>query len=283
MQADELMARSGTKAMGLAALSTSFQRKEDKKAGRMLHKHNKGGRDMKKVSSFVLALFLMMICTSTSYAEIPNIPHISENLELRGGISYGMTKNEVTQFETEKGNTDYKTKDSSDAKVYNYCIDYTTEIAGVNSQYSHLTYYFDEQNNLLGMGYSFGDGDHPVNGNNIYDKMYSTIVQKYGKPMSVGDLISSSIYSQILYDSLYMKAILKMAGVNSPITKVAQWIIAYDDCYLLIDIHIWAFDSSSDPFLNIGYRLFSESELRSLIGNDAAKQQETDQKRNDDL
>lgn len=235
---------------------------------------------MKRFVAIALALFMMLVQVS-SYAA-SDIPRVNGNLELRGGIHFGMTLSDVVAFEQGKGNSNYKTN-TADDEIYEYDIDYTTTIAGVNSSYGHLRYYFGQQDSLIGMGYMFGEGDHPVNGNNIYDEMYSTMVQKYGEPMSKDALISSSPYTQELYDSLYMQSLMKMIGKSYTVKNVAQWLVAYDDCYLLIDMHISIYSSTSNPFLHIGYRLFSEAELQALIGNDVSTQEESNQQRNNDL
>lgn len=237
---------------------------------------------MKKITMSILSLVLAMVMVSSAFAL--DIPHIDGNLELRGGVTFGMKQDDIVAFEKGKGNTSYETStDDDNSKIYDHRIDYKTEIAGVGNSNSHLRYFFDKQNNFQGMSYHFGEGDHPVNGNSIYNDMYQTIVQKYGEPMTKDALISSSLYSQELFDSLYSKELFKMLGYDGSVTDVAQWLVAYDDCYLLIDMHISKLKSTSNPFLKIGYRVFSESELQEIIGNDINTQQETNQKRNDDL
>ena len=235
---------------------------------------------MKRIRSMLLIILILLV--QTSFAEALEIPHIDGNMELRGGIYFGMTLADVVKFEESKGNVDYETT-SSDDKIYTKRIDYTTEIAGVDNNYSHLRYFFDQQDVFVGMGYNFGEGNHPVNGKEIYDEMYATIVQKYGEPKTKDSLISSSVYTQELFDSLYMQALSKSFGSSYSVMDLAQWLVSYDDCYLLIDMHITQYSPSSNPFLNIGYRVFRDSEYQSLIENDIGETEEYNQKRNDDL
>lgn len=235
---------------------------------------------MKKVTVSILSLILAVLMVSTAFAL--DITHIEGKLELRGGIAFGMTEDDIVKVEAEKGNTGYNTvTDDDNSKIYDHRIDYKTEIAGIGN--SHLRYFFDKQNNFIGMSYHFGEEDNPVNGNNIYSDMYQTIVQKYGEPMTKDALISSSLYSQELWESLYNQQLFKMIGYNGTVTDVAQWLVAYDDCYLLIDVHVSTLKAGSNPFLHVGYRVFSEAELQEVIGNDISTQEEADQKRNNDL
>ena len=117
---------------------------------------------MKKCLMSIISLVLAMLMVSPAFAM--DIPHIEGKLELRGGVAFGMMQDDIVKFEKGKGNTGYDTvTDDDDSQIYDHRIDYKTEIAGIGN--SHLRYFFDKQNNFIGMSYLFGEGNSPVNGN----------------------------------------------------------------------------------------------------------------------
>ena len=234
----------------------------------------------RKPVTLFLTLILSIFLIVSSNAESLDIPRISESLSLRGGIKSGMSLNEVIQFESNNGNTDYSSGKERSELIYKKEIHYSTNIAGYD--YSTLFYFFDKQSTCMGVGYIFGDGDHPVNGEKIHDEMYSTLVQKYGEPLSKNELLSDNLYSPLLNFAFYTQSMMKMLGRSYSIHDFSQWLIAYEDCYLLIDLYLTTPQGSS-PMLNTGYRFLNESELKTIIGNDLNTQNEMNEKRQNDL
>lgn len=229
---------------------------------------------MKKITALMLSM--VMIILSVTSASAMEIRQMDGNMQFRNGITYGMTMEDVIAFENSKGNTEYETSENDDAEVYSRSISYSSEVGG---EPATLMYHFDQKDTLIGMDYNFASDNNKDQ--NKYNKMYTSIVQKYGEPMEKGDIISSSLYSITLYENLRTWASYQYLGINSyKLTDIAQWIVSFEDCYLLIDIH---YKSSYGYQLCIGYRLFSETELENLLKNDQETIEEENQQRLNDL
>ena len=141
------------------------------------------GAKLKRILFFLILLF------SFSFLAVSN----AENFYMRNGITYGITKNEILSLEQQLRHQNPVTDDG-------YKIVYSTQnVAGIDN--TVVTYYCNRSSGLLeGISYHFGTTEHLIDGNSIYNTIYSSLVSKYGEPTTKDAQISTRLFTQEFYD-----------------------------------------------------------------------------------
>lgn len=211
---------------------------------------------MKKIliTSLVLMLALTMVCPSLAEGKRMNEPFTLRGMEL-----FGMTKDQV--IDAEKGR-------SLDDRGQKITIDSIT-LAGIPS--SRLTYTFNASTDVCeSVIYEFVTYFNRKNSSNsksAYNNVYSTLVEKYGKPN----------WSQ------YLNKPMPPMMYNKPkIEELDSWLLEFDDCYVNIVLYKWN-DQSTYYYCDVIYHIRSKEQMNNMWKTQKENEQRQQEQRNSDL
>ena len=124
---------------------------------------------MKRITCLFLVLLILPVC---SFAEQTQ----STEFSIRNGISFGMTKDEISKIETLPIKSDF-------SPIFtNYGPATIFGIASSNAEYD-----FDENGELYQMYFALGDEETKSTTKANYDKIVDSLTQKYGEPLDMPD------------------------------------------------------------------------------------------------
>lgn len=236
---------------------------------------------MKKAIVYILTLTILILGTTANAASINlEIPKVEGSFSVRNGILFGMSGKEVEQIEKKQGSEE--AIDSGNWKKY---IVYEGSVAGYSQSTIH--YYFVDNNNmedLYSFDYMFGmyDSWSASAATKVFNEMADAIINKYGKPIYTAKdevlfPILSSAYNYLgVVDDFY------------DLRDFSQWIVEYDDEYVVIDVVLSQMNrsiiSSEYPYYcHVGYRRISKQEFEQIISQIETTQQNNEDAKNNDL
>lgn len=235
---------------------------------------------MKKVTVVLLAC-LLIVMFNHSLAEAPMI---NEDFTIRNGIHFGMTHEEVQASEKAYGTSDEKTYEYTCDETYNptnYATQYVyvdTTILGYPG--SNVSYFFDDDGNMMSFSYALGKvKGSGVSSAEAYTDVNALLTEKYGTPFAIDKAISEEIVTCSMSEDIFSTELSKAFGQNCYVKDIRQWVVKYNDCYVLIDLYVEKMFSDSPEVCHVGYRV-----LPSDIGNELQSQQEVNEgKRQTDI
>lgn len=211
---------------------------------------------MKKIliTSLVLMLALIMVCPSLAEGK-----RINETFTLRGMNLFGMTKNQV--INAEKGH-------SVEDKGYKITIERIT-LAGFPN--SRLKYTFAGSTDVCeSVTYEFVTYDnryYPSNSKKAYDSVYSTLVEKYGRPN---------------WSQYFDNPLPPMMFGNPKIEELDSWLLEFDDCYVNIVLYKWN-SKSTYYYCDVIYHIRSKEQMNNMWKTQKENEQRQQEQRNSDL
>ena len=213
-----------------------------------------------KYGKMIVLLILALSLLFPAMAE--NVTKVDDSFSIRNNITYGMNYNQVLYSEFQQnGMEPTSSEDNIDtSQDYGYPFDYTKSIGyrGItisNIPDSFLSYYFDENDILVSIGYRFGSAYIVPPIDATYSSMKNALTKKYGKPYNdTGTLITKELITSELSNNYRNNVLFSLIDSRTHISNICQWCISYQNCDLLIDL--FTCQSSRNEFCYIGYKLF---------------------------
>ena len=213
---------------------------------------------MKKYVSCVLALAIILSCTSISYAE---------EFSIRNGIQFGMSIEQVRSIEEKNGSPKYEDVKDYDSKHYpGYSVlkIATASIGGIDtSSYGKIVYCFDKNKHLDCIVYEFGTHFPKASADEKYVKIKKTMEEKYGKSIDEGTyLVKTPVYYRWdWYKSMYGR-----------LYHNNQWVIRFENYYVVIDLVELAMAGGTANNLNsvqviLEYKIVDAQTINDLLQN----------------
>ena len=226
---------------------------------------------MKRILStlLLLSLLISMSVASADFAKMEG------DFSIRGGIQFGMTPEEVKSIE--KGSASEKEK-----KDY-FEIGYGgfDSLAGIpiyRAKSDIITYQFDMiSKKLVAVNYWFGYYDGSADA--YFNELCTTIAAKYGAPYNdnngkVFNVITPALESWINLINM---------GFSYKVSNLSDWILEYDDYYVLINVFtLRDADNNSDQLL-VGYKFITRDEMARILENAESEIREKEKQRNNDI
>lgn len=205
---------------------------------------------MKRLFATILAL--IMLCTGTCFADTTKM---EGEFSIRGGVKFGMTIEEVQAIEgTGKIWEDWNSYVLGNVTSLSYHED---SLAGISCQggFNNLEYYFGVDDNLRGIRYWYGFFSSAL-AKDYFDELYEALSQKYGEPLDDSNALAG-VFASPACDSFFEGSVT--------IPMISQWMIEYDDSYVIIDLIIQSTGTHSKTFEPmIGYREITQEEMNSI-------------------
>ena len=236
---------------------------------------------MRKLTAWIALGMVMLMGTNA----------IAETFEIRNGIHFGMSVEEV--IEVEKGNglsTGNEPKeangDTANAQVMGYKPGKNLEIyylpdsiAGIDGGNNHqsIRYVFEASNNsLYAIEYWFGYFSTTSN----YEEIQAAFEEKYGEPLHKADGEFFSPYTP----SLGMYFLYAYLGADDEkLSDYSQRLVSYDDINVVIETVLMYSTKTGRYELRAGYRSITNEELEQIISDTNAAQTEKERQRNSDI
>lgn len=213
---------------------------------------------MKKgISIFIL--FVLLVCVfGSALADTPTVPKFDGTFSVRNGISFGMSGKDIETIETGLGSNKVTDKEY---------LQFKGSAAGYSDV--NVRYYFNQKssmNDLYTFDYEIGRyADWTQSeGTKEYEKLVNAMLSKYGDPFySAKDEELFPLFSSAYNFLGVVKDYYNLRDFN-------QWIVEYDDGYIVIDAVLSQMDrsiiSSSYPFFcHIGYRRITKEEFDQVM------------------
>lgn len=194
---------------------------------------------MKKLSCILIAVVLMLTSTSG----------IGEEFSLHNGSTFGMTKEEVVELESNAGITFEESTSGNNFFPSNLPrLEATTYAAGREG--TSVYYLFNKNEKVNSLLYISSDFmQEPIEN----DDVLNTLNEKYGKPATEGDkciAFNGEAYASL---DVYTNYTRRYPTENVKITLFSQWLYPYDEGR--IDIQIMMLDVG----YGLHYRIISYS------------------------
>lgn len=222
---------------------------------------------MKK--SISLLSVILIFCLISSSAEVTKI---DGSFTVRNGISFGMTEQEINTIEVEVNGLQEGTINNDSLNGYTTLEFRAESIAGIEIVHAMgrtIEYYFNTTDGKMeSIEYFFG---YKVE--NHYEDLKKSIMNKYGNPLHDNDggifgIITPSLRTALLsiqYGMLY-----------SGISDYSEWLVQFDDYYMIIDLYTATAKSGSGTTLNLAYRFISIDEIQKYIEDAETNQKQRD-------
>lgn len=240
---------------------------------------------MKRILAFALMVALMFNA-SFSLAE-GSFSKQEGDFAIRNGLRFGMSIEEVCSLEKTYGTSIDGTIESPENESYNptgylKMVKYNPVTLMDYSQ-STLSFYFDNSEKLMSIGYVFGiSSDNPPSYATVFSEMKTLLTNKYDAPYNDNDFVSPNLTTSMFSDDIANYALYNSMGMGSSFYALNQWIVEYDDYYVLIDLYSWnMFANVSHTYL--GYRILSPEELTKILEEIESENKVQETKRQNDI
>lgn len=214
---------------------------------------------MKKTISLLLCLILFLSLSCSCFAE--------EEFTLRNGIKFGDTMEDILA----KEKTLTRKSESSNW--------FKGKIAGYSN--AECGFYFDGDGKLKSMDYSFSDSCTSRDStNDVYKKLYQSLVRQYGKPKgNTGgsvELITSPAIERMAMWVYFLGALDKCAG---DYYDYDEWIVDTDSYHVKIDLISYYYRDSDyeySYFVDLSYHMYTNEEFMEALNEKVTEQNEVD-------
>lgn len=239
---------------------------------------------MKRLAVLNLILITLLLnipaaSASTQYAVKDG------DFSIRNGIHFGMSKSDVIESEKEYGTSvDYKedapAHDFNPTGYQNRLMYKSITLMGYPN--SNLYMYFDSNDKLMSIGYAFGiTSDYPPSYETVYTDVKELLIEKYGNAYITNSFLSEELVGSMFGDDLYSYTVFRAFSNKPAFYKMDQWVVEYDNCYVIIDLYSWTMGSTAHTYL--GYRGISPTEFDSLMDEITTEKEIKESKRQNDI
>lgn len=215
---------------------------------------------MKKL---VVLLLIILLCTSSAVAEI-NILRIDEDFQIRNGIGFNMSKDDIKVIEQQNGSVDITNSGRFDRKEPRLC--YSTSLLGADAE---VFFYYNENEILTDFYYSIDKSS--------LSNLRSSLSERYGTPLFDNKHILDAFSSRAL--AKYLEFCSAMSNVK--LNEYIGWLIQYNDCYVYVDL--MGFTYSKSPVYGLYYKIMDYDEATYAISRLEDYYDSVNQSKNNDL
>lgn len=212
---------------------------------------------MRKIVSVLTAVVLLISMTSIAFA--------ADEFTLRNGILFGDTMDDILTKET----TLTRKSDTSNW--------FEGKIAGYSN--SECGFYFDDSEKLVSMDYEFSCSSRD-NTNEVYKKLYQSLVRQYGKAEgNTGgscELITGPALTNMAI-AVYLLA--ESDGWGGDYIDYDEWIIDTDNYHVKIDLVSYYYHNSDYDYtymVELSYHKYTDDDLQTVIEEKQTEQNEVD-------
>lgn len=210
---------------------------------------------MKKIIIWMMLMALMLTSAAAFAEEAVTKTGYATGFSLREGLTFGATSADITAAEK------LTVQSGAQLTVYGQ-LQYAGTVAGIDN--SRVGYFMDSSDRLYEMYYRF----EPVSNENcyeMYDYLYSMLVEKYGEPLE--DL-----------DGGYRAVAGTLTQKAGPWNECTEWLLEVEDCYVKIDLtmvnrEIVAGTGVYIRFVWIDYTSLTADEVSSIMNEQEAEKQ----------
>lgn len=217
---------------------------------------------------------MLSTCSVAETSDVSNYKRIDGDFSIRNGIFFGMTPTDIIKREDGKGE-----ENSNFPEFINIGYSGFDSLAGIPIEHNNsdvITYRFDKwTNELMEISYWFGYYDY--NGTKYFSELKNNISNKYGNPThdNDGEIFPSPT-------TKFESDINFLSGTKSyDISNYSEWIVQYDNYYVLIDLYLISGPSSDE--LSMGYKIITNEEMASYEKGVVQNQQDRMEEINSDL
>jgi len=241
---------------------------------------------MKRFLAFALTVALLLNA-SFSLAE-GSFSKQEGDFSLRNGLRFGMSVEEVRSLEKDYGTSTDGTinppeRENLNPTGYLKMLKYWP-VTMMDCSNGALHFYFDSNDKLMSIGYEFNAGTaNSPSYSTVFSEMKTLLNNKYGTPCNDNDFMSPELTTSMLSDDIISYTLMHSEGSRPSFRALNQWIVEYDDYYVLIDLYsvTWFSDLPTDTYL--GYRVLSPEELTEILKKIESENDAQETKRQNDF
>lgn len=224
---------------------------------------------MKKWKIGITVFFSVIITSINVFAN--------DDFELRKGIRFGDTVDEVKQKETIEFEdlSEYGFEEKEDEEGYLIINTLEDEIMGIDGSIIHYKF---KDGSLVDMQYAFGEDESSSSCNGNYDVLLTSLIKKYGNPIDKANKTSSiPITTSAIDDMLSITENNGMEVLGATIENelniedIDEWLLYYDNYGVKIDLvkfnAYYSFLGETKYKVKIGYRYIDEEELNNYVND----------------
>lgn len=218
-----------------------------------------------------LCIISMIAIPAAVFAEW-ELPYFDESFVIRNGISFGMSKEEVTEIEKQNGNYPYE---STDSKVVYEHISFLGRDAV-------LSHHFTKENEMKSFAYVELENSY------TFSELKTMLCDKYGDPMLTDQLsmYSTAVWSHDPFgwfgfnnktgrfekwnvDTLSGCAAPATFNGSDQIINYAVWLIKYNDHAVVVEL------VKTKKGMGLGYACISHEEMENWAEYEYQKEEKT--------
>ena len=216
---------------------------------------------MKKLISLLMCVCMLLAGLGAAIAE-------AEDFELRSGIHFGDTIDDIVEKET----TLTRLNEESN--------EFQGRISGYDD--ASCMFIFDDDGKLEDMKYSFGSGvcysrDRM---NDVYLELYRGLVRKYGTAIGntggTCELITGSARDEM---ALFVYLIGELDGYSSDYTDYDEWIVDTKGGHVKIDLvsfYLRNSDFEYSYYVDLSYKFYTDEDFKAAQQEKQAARDEVD-------
>lgn len=226
---------------------------------------------MKRVLSIFILLSLLF---SLSIAHADFIK-VDGDFSIRGGVQFGMSPEEVKGIEQGTASEN----EGSDYFELGYGgLDSLAGIPIYRAKSDIITYKFGlPDKKLKAVSYWFGYYDGSADA--YFNELCATITAKYGAPLHNND---GKVFDAITPTLESWLNLINM-GFSLKISNISDWILEYNNYYVLIDVFTLRDAKNNSDQLLVGYKYITTEEMKLILENAESDAREKENQRNNDI
>ena len=216
---------------------------------------------MKKLISLLMCVCMLLAGLNAAFAE-------AEDFELRSGIHFGDTIDDIVEKETTLTRLDEESNE------------FQGRISGYDDASCMFT--FDDDGKLEDMRYIFGSDVCYSRDkmNNVYLDLYRGLVRKYGTAIgNTGGSCELITGSAIDTMTLYVYLLGELDGYSSDYTDYDEWIVDTKDGHVKIDLvsfYLRNSDFEYSYYVDLSYKFYTDEDFEAAQQEKQAARDEVD-------
>ena len=216
---------------------------------------------MKKLISILMCVCMLLAGLNAAFAE-------AEDFELRSGIHFGDTIDDIVEKETTLTRLDEESNE------------FQGRISGYDDASCMFT--FDDDGKLEDMKYSFGSGVCYSRDkmNDVYLELYRGLVRKYGTAIGntggTCELITGSAIDTMAF---YVYLLGELDGYSSDYTDYDEWIVDTKGGHVKIDLvsyYLRNSDFEYSYYVDLSYKFYTDEDFKAAQQEKQAARDEVD-------
>jgi len=198
---------------------------------------------MKRI--FIFVLVTMMLFANSASAEKLSV---SGKFSIRNGISFGMSRDEVMQIESDNGSILHSPADDGAEIFPGVSLCYTTDLLGYKCD---ILYYFKSDGTLFGFKYH-------LTSYSAYNDVVQSLCKKYGYPTTI------NTRSPFQYKTNTYRLSSQVSKIVKYWTPWCWWLIEFEDCSVCIETSQLETKAGNKLYL-IDYTIFSHEAADDVL------------------